>query len=104
MSVLLFALAAFASQQHTRIPDPGMATIQVGREQTCPPRLRGFDCAAYAFNEGDMRTTIAELQIAAGKGDTRAMKALGLMLRGGIGVPADRELGEYWLHRAAEKR
>ncbi|MDP9423808.1 MAG: hypothetical protein M3Q19_13425 [Pseudomonadota bacterium] len=103
MSILLFILAA-SSQPFTYVPDPGMATIHFGNGKVCPPRIRGFDCAAYAFNRGDLRSTVAELQVAADKGDPRAMKALGLMLRGGIGVPADRDLGEYWLRLAAEQR
>jgi len=87
------------------------ASWQMGGGQTWvnPPGRAGctqerFTCAANAFRQDDMATTIAELQIAAREGDARAMKALGLMLRGGIGVAANRELGEYWLRRAAEQR
>ena len=106
MSVMLFVLASFPSQLfvYDQRPDPGMEIVGPGTARECPRRLRGFNCAAAAFNRGDMRTTIEQLQIAASKGDARAMKALGLMLRGGIGVPADRELGEYWLRRAAAER
>jgi len=94
-----------------QLEPPQLETGRVGGGQSWinPPgrsrcRQEHFTCAAIAFKQGDSATTIAELQIAVGDGDPRAMRALGLMLRSGIGVPADPQLGEYWLRRAAEER
>jgi TPR repeat protein len=90
---------------------PQLETYRVGGGQSWinpPGRARctqeRFTCAAIAFRQGDAEAAVEELQIAVGEGDPRAMQALGLMLRSGIGVPADPQLGEYWLRRASEQR
>jgi|SRR5215212_5962556 TPR repeat protein len=90
---------------------PQLETYRVGGGQAWlnPPGVRPctqehFTCAAIAYRQGDAQAAVAELQTAAGEGDVRAMRALGLMLRSGIGAPADPQLGEYWLSRAAEQR
>jgi hypothetical protein len=90
---------------------PQLDTSQVGGGQSWinppgiqPCRQEHFTCAAIAFRQGDAKTTVAELQTAADEGDLRAMRALGLMLRSGIGIPADPQLGEYWLTRSRLQR
>jgi TPR repeat protein len=104
--VMFLSLIAAAA-----IVAPQLETYRVGGGQAWinPPGIRPcmrerFTCAAIAFRQGDPETAVAELQTAVNEGDVRAMRALGLMLRSGIGVPADPQLGEYWLRRAAEKR
>jgi TPR repeat protein len=114
MFLSLIAAAALGLPQPEawrKLEPPQLENDRVGGGQSwiSPPGIRPcrrehFTCAAIAFRQGDTATTIAELQIAVQKGDVRAMRALGLMLRSGIGVPADPQLGEYWLRRAAEQR
>jgi TPR repeat protein len=114
MFLSLIAAAALGLPQPEvwrKLEPPQLDTGRVGGGQSWinppgvqPCRQEHFTCAAIAFRQGDTATTIAELEMAVGDGDARAMRALGLMLRSGIGVPADPQLGEYWLQRAAEQR
>ena len=102
MSLLLLALGVFPSQllPYDTRPEPGL-DINTSFSSECPSWVRGFDCAVRMFNRNDSKSGVRQMTDAARSGDTRAMRALGLMLVRGEYVRQDQEAALGWFYEAA---
>ena len=100
MSVLLFILAA-SSQPFTRVPDPGRAANSIVHHELCPSWVRGFSCAVRLIEQRDYKHGVQLMAETARAGDTRAMRALGLMLVRGEYVRQDQAQALSWFYEAA---
>jgi len=75
------------------------AWVEMSRDGTCT--IDAVACAKRAFDLGDTAGSIKYLQAAARKGDTWAMRTIGLILMRGEGVAQDPETAVSWFYEAA---
>lgn len=67
-----------------------------------PAYAGNLDDALAALNRNDSPAAISLLRHSADHGDSEAEGLLGVLYRGGYGIPLDDDEGLYWLRKAAE--